>query len=196
MEFNAEFWNNKYLTHQTGWDLKVVSTPLKAYIDQLSRKDLRILIPGCGNAYEAAYLLEKGFTDVTVIDISDVLVAELKEKFKNYPQLKIINQDFFELEGQFDLILEQTFFCALSPSLRPNYVEKMHELLAVDGRLVGLLFQVTFNHPFQPFGGSVAEYEELFSPKFEFIHFETAYNSIQPRANNELFIHFKSKSFD
>ena len=50
---NADFWNNKYLNHTTGWDLGAVSPPLKAYIDSLDNKDLAILIPGAGNAYEA-----------------------------------------------------------------------------------------------------------------------------------------------
>jgi hypothetical protein len=48
-----------------------VSPPIKAYIDTLKNKDIAILIPGCGNTYEAAYLLlEQGFTNVTVIDIA------------------------------------------------------------------------------------------------------------------------------
>ncbi len=35
MELNENFWNDKYTTNQTGWDLKAPSTPLKEYIDQL-----------------------------------------------------------------------------------------------------------------------------------------------------------------
>jgi hypothetical protein len=51
---------NVIRSNETGWDLGQVSPPLKAYIDQLTDKNLRILIPGCGNSYEAEYLLEKG----------------------------------------------------------------------------------------------------------------------------------------
>ena len=97
MCFNASFWNERYSTNQTGWDLKGPSTPLKEYIDQITNKNIKILIPGCGNAYEAEYLLEKGFTNITLIDISDVLVQDLQEKFKNNSEIKILNQDFFEL---------------------------------------------------------------------------------------------------
>jgi hypothetical protein len=42
-------------------------------------KDIAILIPGCGNTYEAAYLLEQGFTNVTVIDIAPTLVKILSK---------------------------------------------------------------------------------------------------------------------
>lgn len=190
MCFNTSFWNERYQNNQTGWDLKGPSTPLKDYIDQIENKNLKILIPGCGNAYEAEYLLEKGFKDITLIDISDVLVNRLKEKFKKYPQIKIIHEDFFDFKGQFDLILEQTFFCAIDPNLRIQYVNKMYDLLNVNGKLVGLLFNINFNNPFPPFGGTKDEYEELFKNKFEFKYFETAYNSIKPRNGNELFICF------
>jgi len=55
-KFDELFWSSKYQEGQTGWDMGEVSPPIKAYIDQLTNKDLSILIPGAGNAYEAAYL--------------------------------------------------------------------------------------------------------------------------------------------
>lgn len=94
MELNENFWNDKYITNQTGWDLKAPSTPLKEYIDQLEDKNIRILIPGCGNAYEAEYLLEQGFTNITLIDISEIVVEKIKEKFKHNPNIKVLHQDF------------------------------------------------------------------------------------------------------
>lgn len=115
----SDFWDNKYLNNETGWDMKQVSPPLKAYIDSLQNKDLKILIPGCGNAYEAKYLLQKEFNKVTLIDISKVLTERLKGKFKDKP-ITIVNENFFHAQGEYDLILEQTFFCALDPSLREN----------------------------------------------------------------------------
>jgi SAM-dependent methyltransferase len=74
------FWENRYVLNETGWDLGEVSPPLKAYIDQLTDKNLRILIPGCGNTYEAEYLLNNGFTNITVIDISPTLIDNSKDK--------------------------------------------------------------------------------------------------------------------
>ena len=51
-----EYWINRYKEERTGWDIGYPSTPLKEYIDQLQDKNLRILIPGAGNGYEAEYL--------------------------------------------------------------------------------------------------------------------------------------------
>ncbi len=45
------YWTNRYKIESTGWDIGYASTPLKEYIDQLSDKTIRILIPGAGNAY-------------------------------------------------------------------------------------------------------------------------------------------------
>ncbi|MBS7334531.1 MAG: methyltransferase domain-containing protein [Weeksellaceae bacterium] len=193
MCLNASFWNDKYETNQIGWDLKGPSTPLEKYIDQLDDKNIKILIPGCGNAYEAEYLLKKGFTNITLIDISDVLVKDLQEKFKNNPEIKIYNQDFFTYKDSFDLVLEQTFFCALNPSLRPDYVLKMKEIVKPTGKLVGVLFNKIFGNPFPPFGGTKEEYITLFSDQFEIKVLDDCYNSIKPRLGSELFIHFKPK---
>ena len=188
MELNENFWNDKYTTNQTGWDLKAPSTPLKEYIDQLENKNIRILIPGCGNAYEAEYLLEQGFTNITLVDISNVIVEKIKARFKNQPSINVIHQNFFDLEGKFDLILEQTFFCALDPKLRAAYSKKINELLAEKGKLVGVLFNHDFGNPEPPFGGNKTEYTTYFNDYFDFKIMEECYNSIPPRAGAELFI--------
>ena len=186
------FWDNQYQANTTGWDLGTISPPIKSYIDSLKNKNIRILIPGCGNSYEAAYLLEQGFTNITVIDIAPTLVENLKTKFKNNININIILGDFFEHQGEYDLIIEQTFFCALPPEMREKYVSKMHQLLAKEGRIAGLLFNRTFeNGP--PFGGSQKEYEMLFKNNFDFLKMEVCLNSVPPRAGFELWIELQKK---
>ena len=189
MALDKEYWENRYLQKDTGWDLGQVSPPIKAYIDQLDNKEISILIPGCGNAYEANYLLEKGFSNITLVDLSPTLVEQLKLNVgANQSQnINVVCGDFFSLHAKFDLIIEQTFFCALHPSLRKDYCIKMSELLAPTGKLVGLLFNRSFeNNP--PFGGSEEEYEELFSTFFQIQKMEPCYNSIAPRQGSELFV--------
>ncbi|MFN3487670.1 MAG: methyltransferase [Emticicia sp.] len=192
---NDQYWSERYEKSQTGWDVGNVSPALKGYFDQLTIQSISILIPGCGNAHEAEYLLQQGFTNITLIDISGVLVQNLQEKLKNYIEkglCRVIHQDFFEHSGSYDLIIEQTFFCAIDPNLRPKYAQKMSELLKPSGRLVGLLFDRAFvGGP--PFGGTKEEYIPYFSPYFDFKTFEKCANSIPPRAGNELFINFLSK---
>jgi SAM-dependent methyltransferase len=187
------YWDSQYQSNTIGWDLGEVSPPLKSYIDTLEDKAIRILIPGCGNTYEAEYLLEQGFTNVTVIDIAPTLVENLKTKFKNNPKINIVLGDFFEHQGEYDLILEQTFFCALPPTMRQKYVWKMHQLLANKGKIPGLLFNRTFESG-PPFGGSQEEYTLLFQQSFDFIKMEVCQNSATPRAGSELFVELQKNS--
>ena len=68
----------------------------------------------------------------------------------------------------------------------------MLELLKPKGKLVGLLFNKDFqNGP--PFGGNKTEYLTYFSPYFNSIYMENAYNSIKPRQDSEFFIMIQNK---
>ncbi|MGI8893931.1 MAG: methyltransferase [Bacteroidia bacterium] len=149
-EDKSSFWNERYQSGEMGWDIGYPSTPIKEYFDQVENKELSILIPGAGNAYEAEYLHKIGFTDVTVLDFSAEAISSFQKRVPDFPEDKLIQQDFFEHKGQYDLIVEQTFFCALNPKLREQYVRKMYELMKVGGKLVGLLFDDELNttdHP-------------------------------------------------
>lgn len=189
------YWSNLYTNNDAAWDVGNITPPLKAYFDHLQDKNLAILIPGCGNSYEAAYLLENGFSNITLIDISSVLCENLKQRLAVYSSkgLQIICGDFFTHEGQYDLIVEQTFFCALDPSLRQNYASKMARLLKPGGKLSGLLFNRSFEKS-PPFGGDENEYRQLFSPYFDIKTMERCTNSIKPREGFELFISFRKKT--
>lgn len=195
MEGTKEFWDQRYLNRNMGWDIGEVSSPLKAYIDQLPSKDLKILVPGAGNGYEVAYLFEKGFHAVYALDISDMPFVNFKRENPDFPREQLLVGDFFELQQmKFDLILEQTFFCALQPELRENYAEKMRSLLKEGGILAGLFFDFPLKEGGPPYGGHIEEYRSLFSRYFEIKTLERAYNSIPPRQGSELFFIFEKKT--
>jgi len=189
MNLDNEYWSSRYIENSTGWDAGIITTPLKEYIDQLVDKDIAILIPGCGNSYEAGYLLQQGFTNITVIDISTFLCKKLEIKFEALPssRLSIICADFFDHAGEYDLVIEQTFFCAIDPSLRNRYSEKIYQLLKPGGKLVGLFFNRVFAAG-PPFGGTEIEYRQLFQQRFTIATMENCYNSIVSRKDTELFV--------
>ncbi len=193
---NKIYWSQRYLEGKTGWDIGAPSTPHKEYIDQLSNKEISILIPGAGNAYEAEYLHLSGFTNLTVLDISELPLEQLKKRVPSFPETSLICEDFFEHTNTYDLILEQTFFCSFEPTSenRFRYVEKMASLLNPNGKLVGLWFKHLLEvDGGRPFGGSKKEYLSYLSPHFSVEIFEDCYNSIPPRSGNELFGIFKKK---
>lgn len=193
-DLNADFWNNRYESGETGWDIGRVSPAISEYIDQLENTGLRILIPGCGNSYEAEYLADKGFSSITLIDISDKLTESLRRKFETRQFVNVITQDFFEHDGQYDIIIEQTFFCALHPTKRNDYAEKMRDLLSEEGKLVGVLFDKGFEKEGPPFGGSADEYRKIFESHFDVKVIDRCYNSIPPRSGGEVFIILRKKT--
>ncbi len=194
-ELNAEYWQDRYESGSDAWDIGAPSSPLTTYIDQLTDKDLRILIPGCGRAWEGQYLHERGFRNVWLMDLTGGPFVEFLHRCPDFPKEHLLIGDFFTHEGQYDLIIEQTFFCALDPSLRDRYAEKMRESLGPEGELVGVLFDDAKpgkEAGAPPFGGSRAEYKDLFSRFFHQVRIAPCYNSIAPRAGREVWISLKS----
>jgi len=190
---DKNYWEKRWENNEIGWDAGTITTPLKQYFDQLKDKNIKILIPGCGNAHEAEYLFNEGFKHTYIIDIAPQALESFSKRVPNFPKENLICGDFFNHQNQYDLIVEQTFFCALDPILREAYINKMHALLKPTGKLIGLLFNIPLNTAHPPFGGNKEEYQKQFAPFFHFKHFETCYNSIKPRENNELFIVFEKR---
>ncbi|AQS94227.1 SAM-dependent methyltransferase [Polaribacter sp. BM10] len=188
MDLSASAWDNRYINNDIGWDLGIVSPPLKAYFDQLENKKLKILIPGGGNSYEAEYLFKLGFKNVFVVDLSKTALNNLHNRIPELPKNQLINSDFFDVNDTFDLIIEQTFFCAIAPDLREKYAVKMKELLKPKGKLVGVMFNVPLNENRPPFGGNLEEYLKLFSSHFKIDILEKCYNSYKNRQGRELFV--------
>ncbi|MBS1614950.1 MAG: methyltransferase domain-containing protein [Bacteroidetes bacterium] len=192
-EQSQAFWEDRWQSENTGWDIGYTSPPIAQYVSQYPNKDAAVLVAGCGNAHEAEYLLEQGFQNITLIDIAPTAVKRLQEKFSSSSAIKVVCADFFEHLGQYDLMIEQTFFCAIPPQRRADYARHAASLLRQKGKLIGLLFDIVFEKEGPPFGGSAAEYRSLFEPYFEIITMEACYNSIPPRAGSELFIQFSKK---
>jgi methyl halide transferase len=191
MILDDKFWNERWLANETQWDIGYPSPAIVDMIDRLADepgdKSMRILIPGAGNAYEAEYLHNKGFSNVYVVDYAEEALNRFRRRVPAFPESHIICSDFFDLnEKGFELVIEQTFFCALDPSLREKYIHKMYEVLNDYAFLSGLLFTDTLGVEGPPFGGTEQEYRELFSKKFSVETMMICQNSIGPRQGREL----------
>ncbi|WP_430425292.1 methyltransferase domain-containing protein [Maribacter litoralis] len=185
------YWTERYKNNNTGWDIGYPSTPIKEYADQLTDKSIQILIPGAGNAYEAEYLWKAGFVNTHILDISIIPLQEFKKRNPDFPKENMHQSDFFEFSGQFDLIIEQTFFCSFVPvdENRNAYAKQMASLLKPKGKLAGLWFNfpLTDDMEKRPFEGNKELYIKYLSPYFKTITFDPCYNSIAPRQGKELF---------
>lgn len=192
MKLDDKYWESRYVEHAWGWDIGYPSPALIDYAS-LYDTDISILIPGCGHAYEAEWLWKNGYKNVQLIDFSPTAREAFLERVPDFPEEQFHIGDFFAFEGKFDLILEQTFYCALQPELRDDYVVKMESLLAEGGHLAGVLFTFPLTEKGPPFGGSVEEYTTRFEKHFDIVKMQMCYNSIEPRVGNEVFFELKKR---
>lgn len=143
----------------------ILGSPYKAApIPTVSAKRKKAFVPGCGRGYDVLLLASHGYDayglDVskTATEAANALAKEEASKgFPSYPlqptatsgwgNIKFLQADFFKdgfLKytdgGDFDVIYDYTFLCALPPALRPAWAKRMSELLASEGRLVCLEF--------------------------------------------------------
>ena len=114
---DKNYWKARWQTGQTGWDVGEPTTPIREFVDYLvitkADKNLRILIPGAGSGHEVVYFYQNGFNNITVCEWAEEAAERLKNQLPELPDSQLVIGDFFELTGTFDLIVEQTFFCAL-----------------------------------------------------------------------------------
>jgi SAM-dependent methyltransferase len=131
-----DFWDVRYDSGRMPWDNRGVPKNVKDYIARTPPG--RILIPGCGSAYEAAAFHEAGWS-VTALDFSPVAVERAKVILGSFDHLVVLG-DFFKHEfGEplFDVVYERTFLCSMPQRLWPNYVARMCQLIRPGGNLVG-----------------------------------------------------------
>lgn len=159
-----DFWETRYQDKVTPWDAGKVPEALRHYVPGL-QPGSRILIPGCGSAYEAGYLKDNGF-DVLAIDFSPAAVDLAKRNLAHFGGIVRL-ADFFEFDpGEpFDIIYERAFLCALPRKMWSGYAQRCAQLLKPDGVIAGFFyFADTPKGP--PFGTSQPELDTLLGQRF------------------------------
>jgi thiopurine S-methyltransferase len=192
MKLNASYWQERYNKADFPWDIGYANHVLTSYIEKNITKEARILVPGAGSAYEVEHLWLRGYKNIFALDYAAEAKAKFTSRITDFPAEQYLVADFFEVNQTFDVILEQTFFCALDPLLRIDYVRHIHQLLSTSGVLFGLLFEMD-KPDGPPFGGNTQEYLDLFSDNFEIKSMQKCTQSIAPRIGSELEIEFFKK---
>ena len=188
----ANYWDKRYQDSNTGWDIGYANPALVSFVQQNFSKETNILIPGAGSAYELAALYNEGYQQVYALDFSQTAKNSFHQENLNIPLEHYLCMDFFELDQTFDLVLEQTFFCALPPTFREKYRDHVKSLLSKGGILAGLMFDMV-REDGPPFGGNRTEYETLFGEDFIIDILEKTDKSIEPRLGKEFFVKFIRK---
>lgn len=127
--------------------------------NQATGQRARALVPGCGRGYDVLSLASLGF-DTYGVDGSESAIEaaeKLREESGSSDTYRVVDErtgrgkadfivgDFFKDDfltatkgGDFDLIFDYTFLCALPQELRPAWAKRMTELLAPRGHLICL----------------------------------------------------------
>jgi protein-L-isoaspartate O-methyltransferase len=137
------FWDERFAAGFTPWDAAGCPPAFARWLAVLGAgAGRRVLVPGCGAAYEVAALDAAGFA-VTAIDYAPQAVAAARAVLGEALSARTLQQaDFFAdaawSAAPFDLIYERAFVAALPPSLWPRWAARCSALLRPGGAMSGL----------------------------------------------------------
>ena len=193
----AEFWEACYETDNDGWDLGGPTPFFQRIASEIPKG--KICVIGCGRGYDAVTFAKEGF-DVTAIDFAEPAVLEARERArKANVSLSVLRENIFdlpeELHGKFDYILEYTCFCAIGPERRFEYDRVVWQLLKPGGSLLGLFLPLDkeLEEGGPPWGVDIIDLHKLFGLHWDLEEEEMPPESIEHRANREIFMRWKKR---
>jgi hypothetical protein len=180
---DPQFWDLRYDAGFMPWDAGKVPAQLDAYAR--SATPGRVLVPGCGSAWDVRCFAEHGWT-VLGIDFSAEALAAARPLLGPYAD-RVRRADFFAPipEAPFDAVYERAFLCALPRRLWTAWGARMAELVRPGGTLAGFFyFDAGDRGPPFPLHAQ-AELAALLEPGFERIADEAVTDSIAVFAGKE-----------
>ncbi|MDB5790196.1 MAG: SAM-dependent methyltransferase [Massilia sp.] len=161
------FWDERFERGFTPWDLGGVPAALRDFTARVDGPKTA-LIPGCGNGYELAWLLEAAW-DAVAIDFSPAAVSRAKQAVGPWA-VRVVEADFFSWEPPrpLDLVYERAFLCAMPPAMWPQVAARWAALLPAGGLLAGFFF-FGESPKGPPFGIRRADLDALLAPHFALI---------------------------
>ena len=186
--YSCDDWERHYEEKDLRWDLDEVAPPFVRLWEERKFSPCKAIVPGCGAGHEVMFLAKQGF-NVTALDYTHGAIKLIKSAFEenNYSG-EVLQQDFFELDcnynEKFELMLEHTFFCAINPNMRQEYVETAKRILKPGGYLVGLFYE-TNEDGGPPFNTHKEDIEKYFSSSFKIESLSKTPHSAKQRRGKE-----------
>jgi ubiquinone/menaquinone biosynthesis C-methylase UbiE len=195
-------WQSVYNTkslQEVSWFQPVPQVSLDFLSESGISKDAAIIDVGGGDSFFADYLLNLGYTNITVLDISEAAISRAKKRIgKKANQIKWVVSDITEFvsEGQFDFWHDRaTFHFLTSTEQIEKYLAIANNAITSSGKIVIGTFSES--GPSKCSGLPIKQYNESlltvlikkWFQKIKCIHADhvTPFNTIQ----NFLFCSFK-----
>jgi SAM-dependent methyltransferase len=178
-----EFWDVRFREQYMPWDAGGVPAAVREFLAREPAK-LRVLIPGCGSAYEARAFAEAGH-DVIAIDFSAAAIDAARRVLGERERVLVLGDFFaFDFGAPFDLVYERAFLCALPPASWPRWARRVGEVVRPGGRLAGFFYwRDAPGGP--PFGLKTGELEAVLAPAFDRIEDAPVADSIEVFVGHE-----------
>ena len=181
-------WQAQYESGVTPWDEGAPHPAILDFIAESGPFGGRILVPGCGLGHEVRAL---STPENQVIGL-DIAPAAL-EKAGTLPKTgreEYVKADLFNLppdfRSSFDWIVEHTCFCAINPSMRPAYAAAVAGALKPSGHLFAIFYLDPAVDRQPPYGVTIPELEQLFSPSFGMVRQWVPLRTFPDRESREL----------
>lgn len=180
---HPDFWCKRFGEGITPWDAGKVPAAFADFIAGQAAPE-STLIPGCGSAWEAAYLAEKGWP-VTALDFSPTAIDAARQVLDG-AAVDLMCADFFNfpVATPYRLIYERAFLCALPRKLWADWGRRVAELLPPGGRLAGYFF-ICDQPKGPPFGILPDQLSGLLAVNFDLIEDSPVDDSIPVFAGRE-----------
>jgi SAM-dependent methyltransferase len=161
-----EFWEHRFRSGCIPWDAGRAPQALRDFAADFAGQPPRVLVPGCGSAWDAAFLDQRGW-EVSALDFSVAALESARAALGSGWRGQLLCADFFTFpfDAPFDVIYERAFLCALPRPLWPNYAPRMAELLRPGGLLAGS-FYFSDEPKGPPFGILQPQLESFLAPWF------------------------------
>ena len=145
---DVDFWEQRFARGDTPWDRGAPGPQLQKWIDDgVIAAGQRVLVPGCGAGHDVVALAQARF-DVTGVDYAagalDLARAALRragDEAMRCTQLVEADVTTWQPAQHFDVVYEQTCWCALHPDHWAAYAAQLARWLAPGGRLLLLAMQ-------------------------------------------------------
>jgi RAT1-interacting protein len=148
-EYGApEFWNESYERNKGSFDWYFGWEKLSKEIASSFLADDQCLVLGCGNSEMAADMLQSGFSRIVNIDLSAIVISQMREKYQNEVKLEWYEMDVTKMSfpnNSFDLIIDKgtidAILCRMDgEELVEKAVSEIFRVLANSGRFVFISF--------------------------------------------------------
>ncbi|GAA6037962.1 hypothetical protein JCM8097_009511 [Rhodosporidiobolus ruineniae] len=177
-------WDQAWKGGLTPWDASGAQPALVELVEERweavgvpfdELKDGKVLVPGCGTGYDAAFFASKGI-DAVGMDISPTAVQRAQGYHASSPNapsnVTFLAADFFSFDlPPFSLAYDYTFFCAIPPTWRAKWGKRYGEVIRPGGLLIALAFPLDGDRAGgPPYSVSEDAYDAVLLDNFEKIY--------------------------